>query len=165
MTSLLSHNDIEKRLITKYGDQFLFIGFLPHLNQKKKLLLLLFCNRCKTFSLKNTSMLYKNVGCRECSRLNRIGSKMSAEGCLNRSGFREYTLESFVERARLVHGDRYEYVSLIKQKGKVKSCVIYRCRRCNRISIQRLQSHRIGIGCSCYSYEKKYGKLPYYLVK
>ena len=86
-------------------------------------------------------------GCFECAK-KRIGEKN-----------KKITTESFIERAKQVHGDKYDYskVEYVNPKTKVE---IY-CNKHNKVFYMQPYNHINGQGCPICRYEKVSNKLKY----
>lgn len=66
---------------------------------------------------------------------------------------RKLTLEEFIEKARVIHGDKYDYSEVDYQSNKVKVKII--CQKCGHIFWQIPNSHLLGKGCpKCIGKEK-----------
>ena len=73
-------------------------------------------------------------GC-ECPKCKGVGSD------------REY----FIEKAKKVHGDKYDYSKVEYKRSNQKVCII--CKRCNKEFWQTPNAHLNGSGCECYAKE------------
>jgi len=71
---------------------------------------------------------------------------------------RKVSLEDFIQRARKVHGDKYDYSNVIYTKQKDK--VPIKCKTCGNTFLQSLSSHLQGCGCGHCARNKQpqYGK-------
>lgn len=70
---------------------------------------------------------------------------LSGSGCIDCAGLRQLTTESFVERAKLVHGDRYDY-SAVDYVNSYTNVTIS-CPKHGQFS-QRPSGHLFGYGCT-----------------
>lgn len=59
--------------------------------------------------------------------------------------------EYFIERAKKIHNDKYDYSKVEYKKANQKVCII--CKRCGREFWQTPNSHLRGHGCKCYAKE------------
>src|SRR5258708_16421240 len=62
---------------------------------------------------------------------------------------RRLTLEEFIIRAQEKHGNRFNYIELIRKGGK--TYIIYICKDCNTKAEQTVQNHLRGKGCNMCS--------------
>lgn len=96
--------------------------------------LTIICNKCKSeFTQTPDSHLHSN-GCLHCS--------MVSVGDLYRS-----TTDDFISKARLIHGDRYDYDYVVYIRNSDK--VTIKCCKCTKIFKQTPSSHLSGNGCGC----------------
>ena len=74
-----------------------------------------------------------------------IQSHLSGSGCPKCAKNYSYTTEEFIEKAKLVHGDKYDYslVEYINADTKIK----IKCKKCEYIFEQVADSHLMGNGC------------------
>lgn len=94
-------------------------------------ILLVNCNLHGDFNISARSHL-QGVGCKVCGRISTLKS-------------REVTTESFIEKAKLQHSDKYDYrfVKYIKAKANIKII----CNRCENVFEQTPDCHLSGQGC------------------
>ena len=74
-----------------------------------------------------------------------IQSHLAGSGCPKCAKNYSYTTEEFIEKAKLVHGDKYDYsfVEYINADTKIK----IKCKKCEYIFEQVADSHLTGSGC------------------
>lgn len=104
------------------------------------------CNTCKEFFYTIPSNLLKGKGCPKCAIKSRASKRAS-------------TTEKFIERAKKIHGNKYDYSKV--QYVNSNTLVLIKCNRCNKFFTQKPQKHLIGHGCPfCHDYnssnEEKY---------
>ena len=89
----------------------------------------IFCKKCKKFFEQAPHHHLCGVGCPYCKH--------------NRN-----TIEQFIQKAKIVHGDKYDYSETIYDSSVAK-VKIY-CKTCKRFFLQRASAHLSGQGCpSC----------------
>lgn len=92
----------------------------------------IFCNKCKKYFEQTPHVHLKGKGCKYCNINKRIiQQKMS--------------LEEFIEKAKFVHGDIYDYTQTLYKNSKTK--IKIKCKRCNVTFNQNPQKHLNGQGC------------------
>ena len=79
-------------------------------------------------------------------------------GCPNCSGKAKITKEAFIERARCIHGNKYDY-SLVEIKGNNKTKVKIKCKTCGSIFEQKINNHLNGQGCQNCAHDNRMQKL------
>lgn len=67
--------------------------------------------------------------------------------CKKVSSDRDY----FIQKAKEIHGDKYNYDKVVYEKANKKVCII--CNRCGKEFWQTPNSHLGGHGCECYAKE------------
>lgn len=101
-------------------------------------------------------LVYK---CKKCSHINdqSFNTHMSnGSGCsycckINQSIRQTIPDDIEFERAKKVHGDRYEYIEITLSDKKYKM-IRYKCKLCGNIKTQNINSHLKGYGCkSCFN--------------
>ena len=71
---------------------------------------------------------------------------------------RKLTTESFIEKARSIHGDKYDYSKTIYVKSAQK--VLIRCNKCGNYFEQTANAHLMGHGCNyCAQVERNKGNI------
>lgn len=75
----------------------------------------------------------RGCGCEKC-------------GIIHRSNGNTMSVEQFVHKANVVHGNKYDYSKVIYVKSKEKVCII--CKECGREFWQTPNQHLRGRGCS-----------------
>lgn len=66
---------------------------------------------------------------------------------------KKVTTEDFIRRARLVHGDKYDYSKVIYERWDIKVCI--KCNVCGKEFWQRPNDHLCGKGCPHCSHREK----------
>ena len=116
-----------------FGDKYDY-SKAKYIDSKHKIKL--YCKKCDIWFEKSTTALLKGIGCQYCSK-----------------GTPD-TYKIFVEKARKVHGDKFEYdkesFSLTNKKIKIY------CKNCNKWFIQKKSKHLSGSGCIECSGKVKY---------
>ena len=84
------------------------------------------------FKILPTNMLYKHEGCKFCGM-----EKMSKSKSL--------TKQEFIKRAKLIHGDKYDYSLVDYKNNKTKIKII--CKQCGTIFEQLPENHLKYKGC------------------
>lgn len=84
------------------------------------------------FKILPTNMLYKHEGCKFCGI-----EKMSKSKSL--------TKQEFIKRAKLIHGDKYDYSLVDYKNNKTKIKII--CKQCGTIFEQLPENHLKYKGC------------------
>lgn len=84
------------------------------------------------FKILPTNMLYKHEGCKFCGM-----EKMSKSKSL--------TKQEFIKRAKLIHGDKYDYSLVDYKNNKTKIKII--CKQCGTIFEQLPENHLKYEGC------------------
>lgn len=114
-----------------YGDKY---DYSNTIFTSLKDMIEVYCNKCGSFFRVSASKhLYNHHGCKLCSK-----EKMSFD--------RKSNTTEFVEKAKKIHGDKYDYsqVNYINCDTKVK----IRCNRCGKYFMQTPNSHLRGSGCN-----------------
>ena len=100
-----------------------------------------------------------DIICLKCSRSDydhifsqTPNSHLNNKGCPNcgysRSSIkRKLQLDTFIQEAREIHLDAYDYIDLSYSAKDGRLCVRYRCKRCDNICYQRTDAHLKGSGC------------------
>lgn len=60
--------------------------------------------------------------------------------------------EYFIQKAKQIHGDKYDYSKVEYNKANKKVCII--CKRCGKEFWQTPNCHLAGHGCECYAKER-----------
>lgn len=123
----MSQDEFISRSISIWGNRFDYSNVLYVNNRTKIQLYCLQCNR--TFHQTPDSHL-KGIGCSRCKNIERI------------------TIDSFLQKSRLLHGDKFEYDDLqnIKNDTRIK----IKCKLCNHQFITRVNNHiNKKSGCPC----------------
>lgn len=93
------------------------------------------CSKHGLFSILPYNMLYKNEGCKFCGL-----EKMAKSKSL--------TKQEFINRAKKIHKDKYNYSLVDYKNNKINIKII--CKKCGNIFLQLPQNHLKGCGCpSC----------------
>jgi hypothetical protein len=80
-------------------------------------------------------------------------SHLSGCGCLSCSGKEKLTTEKFIERAKEIHGDKYDYSKVNYKNNKTKVTII--CKKHGEF-LQKSSNHLRGYGClDCYNDNKR----------
>lgn len=58
---------------------------------------------------------------------------------------KKVTTEDFISRARIIHGDKYDYSKVEYKKWDIKVCIV--CNKCGHEFWQRPNDHLNGKGC------------------
>ena len=128
--SKLTTEEFVSRLIQIHGDKYDY-SEVKYINYKTKVKI--WCKACNKYFYSTPNALLFGSGCRDCSyKFRAIQKKLS--------------LEEFIEKARAVHGNKYDY-SLVEYKD-AKKCVKIKCNKCGRIFEQTPNNHIRGQGCS-----------------
>ena len=78
------------------------------------------------------------------------GNHLSGVGCPNCSGTKKYTRESFIQKARMFHGDKYDYSNTVYESVHIKVKIV--CTEHGEFT-QRPSDHFKGKGCpGCAKY-------------
>lgn len=128
-----------KRAQEKYGDKYDYSKVVYKTSRDKILIRCKQHNICFEQTPKN-HLLYE--GCPECQKENKE--------ILNKN--KSFTTEEFIERAKEIHGDKYDYseVKYVNSNTKVK---IF-CKKCNKFFYQTGHKHLSGEGCPVCGMEK-----------
>ena len=129
---ILGKDEFIRRSILIHGGKY---GYdkVNYINSETKVKI--YCNNCKDYFLQSPFQHYNmKHGCPRCSAA-RTSSKL------------KMTKDEFIQRAILVHGNKYGYnkVNYINSKTKIE---IY-CNRCKEYFIQTPSNHLGGHGCKC----------------
>lgn len=103
------------------------------------------------------------IRCRTCSDVfeQQGNAHLQGSGC-PRCGAKQahiaqsYGREGFLERAHLVHGEKFTYFECTDPNWTQKSTVTWQCRVCNMISEQLVLNHLAGRGCAQCSGKMKH---------
>lgn len=90
------------------------------------------CNTCKEFFYTTPSNFLKGRGCPKCAIKSRATKKAS-------------TTEEFIERAKKIHGNKYDYSKV--QYVNSNTLILIKCNHCNKFFTQKPHKHLIGQGC------------------
>jgi DNA-directed RNA polymerase subunit RPC12/RpoP len=116
----------------KYGEKYDYSKII-YVNSKTRITII--CNKCG--NQWDILPLNNHFGCRNCQY------KMLPQN-------KPLDHDKFVEQARSIHGDKYEYISsYISNKKKIK----IKCNKCQNIFEQRASSHLDGCGCRICKYQ------------
>lgn len=86
----------------------------------------IYCNKCKRYFEQIPARHLKGAGCPYCAGKNR-------------------TTESFIEEAKAIHGNKYNYDHVVYEKYRTK-VKIY-CKKCQQYFLQAPEDHLDGKGC------------------
>jgi hypothetical protein len=65
----------------------------------------------------------------------------------------KYTIERFIEKARLIHGDKYDYSKFIYINSQIEGIII--CNKCKTEFLQTPHKHLYGHGClNCFNKDR-----------
>jgi phage FluMu protein Com len=88
------------------------------------------------------------IRCRGCMNVfeQQGNAHLRGSGCPRCSAVRGHTKQScggegFIERARLIHGDKFEYLGCTDRNWTQKSTVTWRCKDCGLIKDQLIVNH------------------------
>lgn len=120
-----------------HGDKYNYDNF-EYINATTKSKI--FCNKCKQIFLQDAhSHVGKSAGCPAC------GYEAMRKA-------RTLTLNNFVEKAKKVHGDKYDYDSVIYTNSQ--DYIEIGCRSCKIFFYQKGNAHLMGQGCKQCSRSK-----------
>lgn len=91
-----------------------------------------FCNIHHKFFTTTPNQILKGSGCPECGLESRIAKRTD-------------TTESFIAKARKVHGDKYDYSKVVYEKSDIP--VTITCKKCGQDFKQSPNTHLMGHGC------------------
>jgi phage FluMu protein Com len=97
-----------------------------------------------------------NILCTECEEVfkQRPIDHLQGNGCPPCNGTKKLTLEQFIQKAREVHEEKYEYKDVV-YKNNYTPVNIW-CTFCNKIFLQRPKPHLLGQGCpNCSSFKSE----------
>ena len=137
---LAAENFIERsRMI--HGGKYDY-SLINYTGSKNKVLIK--CNICGSiFEQTPSNHLYGKHGCPNCRSLS-LATKRSK------------STETFIQEARVVHGNKYDYSSVKYTNNKTK--VKIKCNTCGNIFLQKPNSHLSGIGCPVCGHKKAHEK-------
>ena len=115
-----------------HGDRFEYLS--PYLTAIKKIDI--FCNECFHIFTQTPNDHLNGKGCPQCARANRDASRIAE---------RDRVATIFVERAQVIHGDRYDYTNTTYGKN-CDSHVTIGCREHGAFGISP-SNHLKGKGC------------------
>ncbi len=101
------------------------------------------CRACKDVFEQQGNAHLQGTGCPRCS-VKIAHAKQSYGG------------DGFVVRARLIHGDKFEYLGCTDPNWTQKSTVTWRCRDCQWMNDQLVLNHLAGKGCARCSKKEKH---------
>ena len=94
------------------------------------------------------------IACRACGNIfeQRANSHLRGSGCPRCAVIRVHAKQSyggagFLERARKIHGDKFEYLGCDSRNWSQRSTVTWRCRDCGLMKDQLVMNHLAGRGC------------------
>ncbi len=87
---------------------------------------------------------------------------LSGKGCIKCSGHKRKTTEEFIDAAKKVHGDKYDYSKVEYKNNKTKVCII--CPKHGEF-MQQPNSHLAGIGCPSCSNSKLENEVNDFLIE
>ena len=90
-----------------------------------------FCNIHHKFFTTTPNQILKGSGCPECGLESRIAKRTD-------------TTESFIAKARKVHGDKYDYSKVVYEKSDIP--VTITCKKCGQDFKQSPNTHLMGNG-------------------
>lgn len=102
-------------------------------------------------NLKLNNKTKLNVKCNDCGHefnpriIDHLGKDKT--GCAQCSGRLHLTAKQFVEKVKLIHGDKFDY-SGVKEFKNLCQQIDIKCNTCKREFKQRAQEHLDGYGCS-----------------
>jgi len=102
---LKSKENYFKEIKKIHNDDYTYLSDYKNIKTKLKIK----CNKCNNIFFQNPSKHLNGQGCPICGELKRIKSRSS-------------TIEKFIEKAKKIHGDKYDYslVKYLNAKTKVK---------------------------------------------
>lgn len=88
------------------------------------------------------------IRCKKCNRIfeQTPALHLHSKHCPICFGTYQYTENEIIQKAKQIHGDKYEYLNIENYKNKY-SYLLIRCKKCNKIFKQRISSHFAGSGC------------------
>lgn len=128
-----------------HGEKYNY-DLVEYKNSQTKIKIL--CNQCKNIFEQVAHYHLDGCGCKDCSLQNSYFS-------------RTYTTDEFIEKAKKVHGDKYNYDSVDYLKSKIKVNIF--CNKCKKIFSQMPMSHLKGVGCANCKESKGEIKISKYL--
>lgn len=117
-----------------HGEQY---GYDEVVYENSKKPVKIYCKKHDHYFMQTPNAHLRGAGCPLCGREKTIKGKT-------------WTTERFIEAARKVHGDAYDYSKTVYVKTALKVCII--CKRCGREFWQTPNSHLAGHGCEACSY-------------
>jgi len=117
-----------------HGEQY---GYDEVVYENSKMPVKIYCKKHDHYFMQTPNAHLRGSGCPLCGREKTIKGKT-------------WTTERFIEAARKVHGDAYDYSKTVYVKTALKVCII--CKRCGREFWQTPNSHLAGHGCEACSY-------------
>lgn len=124
MGKLLTQDEFIKRALERHGDKYDFSRAI-YIHSKQKLTV--FCNKHKKDFFLSPNHILKGIGCPHCG------------------GTKKLTQEEFIEEARKIHGDRYDYSKAIYKNYETKVEIVCSI---HGSFFQRPHRHLDGGGCS-----------------
>lgn len=74
-------------------------------------------------------------------------------GCIDCAGVKKSNTVSFIEKAKKIHGDKYDYSKVEYVNNRTK--VIIKCNKCGKEFLQTPHGHLLGRGCETCSYRDR----------
>ena len=99
-----------------------------------------YCNIHHKYFSTTPNQILKGSGCPDCGLESRIAKRTD-------------TTESFIAKARKVHGDKYDYSKVVYEKSDIP--VIITCKKCGQDFKQSPNTHLMGHGCEACSYKER----------
>jgi phage FluMu protein Com len=103
------------------------------------------------------------IRCRGCGDVfeQQGNAHLQGSGCPRCSSLQAHAKQSyggagFIVRARLIHGDKFEYLGCADVNWTQKSTVTWRCRDCGLIRDQLVLNHLAGNGCARCSKQERH---------
>lgn len=130
MVKPLTKNEFIKKAILVHGNKYDY-SKVKYKNRTTKIEI--YCKNCKIYFWQTPNGHLRGCGCKRC-------------GYIKHSLNSTITKEEFLERAKQLHGDKYEYFELkdLTSKKKIK---IY-CKKCKLYFYQLVAGHLRGCGCT-----------------
>lgn len=124
MPKKLTREEFIKKAVAVHGDKYDYRD-VEYINNATKVKI--FCKKCGTCFEHEPVWHLSGMGCPKCAKNAKL------------------TLDSFLNKAKNIHGNRYNY-DLIKQvKSNLKVKIL--CNNCKKYFLRKISDHLSGVGC------------------
>ena len=139
-------SELEERFKLVHEEEF-YIPIFTEGNLQEKIIVI--CNICGDIYLQTKASFLSGRGCKNCDR------KI-------KSNLKTFTIKEFIEKSKLIHGNKYDYSKSIYINKKTKLEII--CPKCGNSFFTTPDNHWKGSGCNICKVYQGEEKIKSYLI-